>query len=170
MTLSEHIQYLNENGRFLEEKKYIHHNTTTVYKHSISVAKTSLYIAKIFHSHINTNSLIKGALLHDYFLYDWHTTNLKTLKQKSKTIFCPLHGFVHPKISLLQAKQDYTLNNIEKDIILHHMFPLTIIPPKTKEGWIVSFADKIIAFQETIINRFINYSYFFFKKLSYFNK
>lgn len=170
MTLSEHIQYLNKNGRFLEEKKYIHHHTTTVYIHSVSVAKTSLYIAKVLHLYINTDSLIKGALLHDYFLYDWHITDLKTLKQKSKTNLCPLHGFIHPRISLSQAEQDYSLNNIEKDIILHHMFPLTIIPPKTKEGWIVSFADKIVAFQETIINRFINYSYFFLKKLSYLYK
>ena len=160
MTLQEHLQYFHQHGRFLEEKNFRHHHTVTVYQHSISVAKLSVYFAMRCPFHVHIDSLIRGALLHDYFLYDWHTTDLKTLQQKSKTNFCPLHGFVHPKISLLQAIQDYSINEIEKDIILHHMFPLTLIPPKTKEGWIVTIADKIIAIQETVLYRLPFYRHF----------
>ena len=34
---------------------------------------------------------------------------------------------------------------MEKDIILKHMWPLTIIPPRYLESFIVSIIDKIVA-------------------------
>lgn len=89
---------------------------------------------------MNEESLIKGALLHDYFLYDWHN------KEQSPG----LHGFKHPYIALKNAEEDYDLNDIEKNIILRHMFPLVPIPPRCKEAWIVCVADKYCALGETV--------------------
>ena len=83
---------------------------------------------------------MRGALLHDYFLYDWHEAPGKH----------KLHGFTHPKTALRNAMRDTGLNEIEKDIIIHHMFPLTPIPPKSREGMIVCTADKICAAKETM--------------------
>jgi uncharacterized protein len=42
------------------------------------------------------------------------------------------------------------LNDIEKDIIEKHMWPLTLKLPKYKEAFIVSFVDKYCAFMESI--------------------
>jgi uncharacterized protein len=50
----------------------------------------SYRIAKYFKASKNINSLIRGALLHDYFLYDWHKG-----KNRKK-----LHGFRHPGIAV----------------------------------------------------------------------
>ncbi len=46
--------------------------------------------------------------------------------------------------------RDFTLTDIEKDIIKKHMFPLTPIPPVHIESWIVCIADKICSAGETL--------------------
>ena len=120
-------------------KKYVHHKNISTYRHSIKVCYLVYLHVKKHNSNVDLNSIIRGALLHDYYLYDWHH------KDKSHS----LHGYKHPKFSLINATKDYqNINNIEKDIIKHHMFPLTIIPPKTKEGWIVSWCDKLASISD----------------------
>ena len=133
------IQNLEETGRFSDEKKYSQHGSTSVYEHSIHVACTSLSITKKLPFKVDTESLLRGALLHDYFLYDWHE------KDKSHR----LHGFFHPGKALQNAREDFSLTKTEKNIILRHMFPLTPIPPACREAWIVCLADKYCALKET---------------------
>ncbi len=97
---------------------YIQHGTTSIFTHCKNVALVSLLIAQIFRLRVDRYSLVRGALLHDYFLYDWH----------DKTVCPHLHGYVHPKIALENASKVFDLNETEKDIIVHHMFPLNITP------------------------------------------
>lgn len=124
-------------------KQFIQHGNTSVFEHAVSVAKfsiiTALWIEKVFKKKVDYKSLVRGALLHDYFLYDWH----------DKHVFHNLHGFTHPITALNNATRDFDLNNIERDIIRKHMFPLTLIPPKHIESAIVCFADKRCALCET---------------------
>ena len=54
----------------------------------------------------------------------------------------------HPKVALKNASIIFNLHEIEKDIIVKHMFPATIAIPKYKESWIVCFVDKVIALNE----------------------
>lgn len=135
------IEELDNQGRFLLEENTKHHGSTTTKQHSIQVAKMSCKIAEHLPLHIkkriDMNSLLWGALLHDYFLYNWHTDK-----------HSGLHGFTHSKTSLRNAKMDFDINHIIEDIIIKHMFPLTIIPPVTREAWIVCLADKICAIEE----------------------
>ncbi|MCD8020363.1 MAG: HDIG domain-containing protein [Clostridiales bacterium] len=44
------------------------HGTTSVYEHSLHVAETSLAAATFLHLQIDQQALVRGALLHDYFL------------------------------------------------------------------------------------------------------
>lgn len=132
------VQYLEENGRYGLMKKYYHHGNTTIYEHCKNVAFMSCRLANIFRLKINYDWIIRGALLHDYYLYDWH------VKEKEHS----LHGFRHPATALKNAQQEFSLEEVEKDIILYHMFPLTILPPMTVEGWIVCVADKVCAIAE----------------------
>lgn len=48
-------------------------------------------------------------------------------------------------------QKDYKINLVEENIILRHMFPLTVIPPANKEAWLVCMSDKLCAFNETAI-------------------
>ena len=42
------------------------------------------------------------------------------------------------------------LSEIEKETIRRHMFPLNPIPPRCREAWIVTLADKICSGGETV--------------------
>ena len=65
---------------------------------------------------------------------------------------CVRHCFVHPKRSFKNATRDYgELNKYEKDMILHHMWPVTPIPPHTKYGWLIVKMDKKAAMHDYAI-------------------
>jgi len=142
---SELRQYANDilnSDNFQKIKEHIQHGNMTVNEHCINVAKTSLRIKDKLHIKCNKRDLIRGALLHDYFLYDWH---FKDLKNPHK-----LHGFYHPSRALHNAQKEYTLTKRQEDIIKKHMWPLTVVPPMCREAWIVTAADKYCSFMETV--------------------
>ena len=53
-----------------QERNYVQHGTVTCYEHSVSVAYVSVWLARCMGLRVDSASLIRGALLHDYFLYD----------------------------------------------------------------------------------------------------
>ena len=118
-----------------KEKELMQHGLTSVYQHSINVAYLALKIDATFHLNSQRSTLVRGCLLHDYFLYDWHDHPFGRYT----------HGFKHPYRALENASNDFILKENEKNMILRHMFPLTPIPPKTREGIILCLADKIAA-------------------------
>ena len=130
---------LNSNGMALE-KGFIQHGNVSVYEHSLSVAVMCLRIKKYLPFKVNTRSLVRGALLHDYFLYDWHVAD-KSHKW---------HGFRHARSSWKNARRDFVLNAVEENMILSHMFPLNLSVPKYRESVILCIADKICALSETV--------------------
>ena len=129
----------DKKSHFKQTSGFVQHGNTSVMKHCISVAYVSLMIAKKLHIKVDRKALVRGALLHDYFLYDWH----------EKDGGHRLHGFFHAERALHNARRDFNLNFIERDIIRKHMFPLNITPPKFRESWIVTWADKLCAAEET---------------------
>ena len=120
-------------------RNYTHHKGVSTYKHSLEVAYLCYkhYIKK--ERKYNVEELVKAALLHDYYLYDWHHTGEGHR----------LHGFFHPGKALRNAERDYgPLTKVERLAIKHHMFPLTIIPPHTKIGWLVCYYDKVATIRD----------------------
>lgn len=132
---------LEGESRLGMERRYYQHGVTTIFQHSINVACVSCKIAEKYHLDVDYYALIRGALLHDYFLYDWH------VKDRSHRF----HGFTHPRRALENADKEFQLTETERNMIYCHMFPLTPIPPSTKEAWIVCAADKICALSETMM-------------------
>lgn len=126
---------------FNKTRGFIQHGNMTVSDHSRNVAKYSLAISEKLHISCNRRELIRGALLHDYFLYDWHDKDLVKPWR--------LHGFYHPGIALRNASREYNLTPRERDIIKKHMWPLTVVPPLCREAWIVTTADKWCSLMET---------------------
>ena len=139
------VERLEKTGRYSLVKNFIQHGKTTVYAHCIDVALTACELAETHNFDVNYSAMITGALLHDHFLYDWH------IPQKH----FGLHGFTHPYTAANNAKDDYHIGSIEEDIIIHHMFPLTMYPPQSKEAWVVCWADKLCAARETVTNRLV---------------
>ena len=123
---------------FQSERGFMQHGMTTCYTHSICVAYVALRWAQLLHLDIDVRSTVRGCLLHDYFLYDWH----------DKTVAAEHHTFTHPKVALANAERDFELNDRERDIIRKHMFPLCFPFPKYKESWLITLADKTCAASE----------------------
>lgn len=122
------------------EQHFMQHGMTDCFTHSICVAYMALRVARFFSARVDIPSLVRGCLLHDYFLYDWH-------KGKHPDFG---HAFGHPGRALRNALRDYKLTEREVQIIRHHMWPLTVIPPTCREAWLVIAADKICTFLEVI--------------------
>ena len=140
--ISTAIGELKKDGRYRELNNYIQHGTVSVFKHCRNVAYVSLLIADRLHIRVDRKALVKGALLHDYFLYDWHDKNRENYQK--------LHGFYHPGIALKNARKEYHLTRREEDIIKKHMWPLTVVPPLCREAWVVTAADKYCSLLETL--------------------
>ena len=130
-----------QSRNFRKTREHIQHGNMTVNSHCLNVAKCSLEISRRLHIPCNRRELVRGALLHDYFLYDWH--------DKDHISPHKLHGFYHPGRALRNASKEYRLTDREKDIIRKHMWPLTVVPPVYREGWIVTMADKWCSLMET---------------------
>lgn len=127
--------------RFQELDNYMQHGDLTVKEHCINVANRCIEYVDRHNITCDKKSLVVGALLHDFFLYDWHIKGNRWNK---------LHAFTHPKVALKNAENTYELNEIEKEIIKKHMWPTTFIPPRKKEAWVIVWVDKICAFQEIL--------------------
>ena len=133
------ISYIICTNNFLKLKKFRHHIKSTIYDHSIKVAYLCYKHYKRFHLKGDVLELLRGALLHDYYLYDWRIKAPETR----------LHGIKHPKRALNNALRDFhSLTVREIDMIKHHMFPLTLSPPRTHFGWLVCFYDKVAAISD----------------------
>lgn len=135
------IEHLLSTGRFKDEFNIRHHHTSNVFTHSMRVSRLSLKIAKFLNLKINEKDLLIGSLLHDYFLYNWHDKNSHN----------GLHGYTHSKVAADNAKLDYNINKKIYNMIYSHMFPLNITHiPKSKEAWILTIADKLVAVKEQL--------------------
>ncbi len=146
-----------EKENFQKQKDFMQHGKTSVYTHVVNVAYESFLYAKE-HEGYDIESLIRGALLHDYFLYDWH---------KPHGI---LHGPLLPRRVMKNAIRDYEINKKEQNIILAHMFPLNFVFPRSKEAWLVAKMDRKCYKDETKRRKkacIKNFNIFKRKKLAY---
>lgn len=137
---------LEREGRLGLCREFVQHGDVSVYEHVVAVAVESCRMADALARHgiaVDRPSLVRGALLHDYFLYDWHDPEP----------WHRLHGFRHPFFALRNAENDFTLDERERNIIVRHMFPLVPVPPTCREAWIVCGADKLVALRETLDSR-----------------
>ena len=133
------VQDILQHDKIFLMQEYIQHGTTTCLEHSINVSYLSyLYCKK--HG-LNTRCVARAGLLHDLFLYDWHLRP----RQPGEM----LHGFEHPKKALQNASETFTLTPMEKNIIVRHMWPLTLTPPKYAEAFVVVWFDKYCSLMET---------------------
>ncbi len=138
------------NDEFQKRKLFMHHHNMSVWDHSILVSFNSFIFGRYFNADIRICAI--AGLLHDFYSQAWlstpvleHLENGKyTILMKQKKSLFKMHGFVHAA----DAARNYVKffpeleNKKITNAIKRHMFPLNIIPPRYKEGFIITIIDK----------------------------
>lgn len=140
------IDDLLNNDTVKQMKNFKQHYETSCFDHCLIASYYCYLYGKKFN--LDYVSCARAAMLHDLFLYDWRK------KQDDRK---GLHAFTHPKTAYENASKLFDLNEKEKDIILKHMWPVTIALPKYKESYLLTLVDKYCALNESyqeIYNRF----------------
>jgi len=130
---------LLENPMVAGLSQYPHHRGKTRLDHVTEVAALSFFWGKRFS--LDCRAIVRGALLHDLFYYDW-------LHEGPR-----LHGFRHHRIALENARRVTRLSEKEADIIKKHMWPLTLIPPRYPESLIVCLVDTFCSVKDYVRSR-----------------
>ena len=144
MCLAAYLDGWADTADALRMRQYIQHGCVTTYEHCMRVAAISFWLNRRLNLGCDEASLVRGAFLHDFYLYDWHQPHPEA----------GLHGFSHPAIALANAEQRYTLNDRERNVIRSHMWPLTLLtPPRCREAAVVCVADKMSSATETLFER-----------------
>lgn len=132
-TYMAYVQDILEHSVFQSMEQYIQHGHTSCRAHCIQVSYMAYQLSRRFG--LDARSVARAGLLHDLFLYDWHTHAKETGEH--------FHGLTHPRTALNNARLYFNLNEIEENCILRHMWPLTPIAPKYWEGMTIVYADKV---------------------------
>jgi uncharacterized protein len=128
------VREILEHELFRSMILYRHHGNVSCLEHSLKVGSIAFHMAR--NRKVDLVSTVRAALLHDFYLYDWHTDSPG------------LHGFRHPYTALKNAQEHFAINHIEKEAIVRHMWPLTPIAPRSREAMIVTIADKAAAWDD----------------------
>lgn len=129
---------LGSQGMLLSQS-FRQHGDVSVALHCFFAAVVCVRLARVLALRVDTRALVRGALLHDYFLYDWHDPDPSHR----------LHGFRHAGFALRNAGRDFSLGPIERNMIASHMFPMNLVLPRFRESLLLCLADKICSFCET---------------------
>ena len=128
------VRDILEHPVFQSMDQFIQHGNTTTKTHCIQVSYLSYCICRK-HS-MDYRAAARAGLLHDLFLYDWHT-------EKNH-----IHGYTHPRVAMNNAVKYFDITPKEQNMILRHMWPLTPVPPKSREGMVIVYADKFCGINE----------------------
>lgn len=122
-------------------KQYRQHYSVSCFDHCLYVSYNLYRLCKKYK--LDYASAARAGLVHDLFLYDWRK------RENGRKGF---HAFTHPKTAYENARKILDLNDIEKDIILKHMWPVTLKFPKFKETFLMTYVDKYFACAERKIS------------------
>ena len=128
------VKDIVNNANFRELDSELHHGITR-YGHSLRVAKGVYKVTKKLH--MNYKEATRAALLHDFF-FSYQLEENGPIKNLGE----------HPKVAYLNATKYYNLSDLQKNMILSHMFPLGGVLPKYKESFCITLVDKVVAIYE----------------------
>ena len=124
-------------------KDYCAHGRISVLQHSLNVALKAYRLDRMLGKKADLHVLLPGAILHDFYLYDWHD------KPLSIHIF-QMHGYTHPFEACKNAVEVFHADDKTQEVIRCHMWPLTLRSiPRHREAVLVCIADKLCALRET---------------------
>ena len=137
-------QDISLNSEFMKLNDCIHHGISRL-EHSYRVAYYSYKIMKFLK--LNYIEGTRAALLHYFFIDE--VNEYSALNRFRK----------HPKCALENAKKYFEISPLQEDIIVKHMFPVTLTPPKYLESVVVDIVDDIASIYERIASTTYEVSY-----------
>lgn len=113
-----------------------HHCGTTRLQHSLNVSYYNFLLCRFFR--LNAKSAARAGLLHDLFFYN----------RKTHERIVSSHPAEHANIAFYNASQMFPINELEGDMIINHMWPLTKHLPRHRETFMITLVDKFCAVAE----------------------
>lgn len=137
------VAEIADSARVPQMRASVQHGRVSTWTHCVRVARASLCMARALRMPVHERELVRAALLHDYFLYDWHAPDHPAH-----------HATMHPLYALKNAREDFDLTPREENIIASHMWPLPPTRvPASREAALVCLADKWCSLVETLCMR-----------------
>ena len=120
---------------------YVQHGVVSTLEHCHNVATVSWWASNRLRLRVDAESLLVGALLHDFYLYDWHGAGWR-------------HSYLHAERARQNARRLFGVDKHTQEVIRSHMWPLGITPPpRSREAVIVCLSDKYVSLHETLFQR-----------------
>ncbi len=136
----EYIKDLISNSQVQQLKCFPHHKGTTRLQHSLNVSYYNYKLCKLLK--LDAKAAARAGLLHDFFLHDWRT--------RTPVEGEGWHGVGHPKVALANASEQFSINALEGDMILNHMWPISPRLPRYRETYVIQLVDKLCATAEVL--------------------
>ncbi len=150
------VEEILKHPEFQKRKLFMHHHNLSVWDHSTLVSFKAFMASKYFKADKRVCAI--AGLLHDFYSQAWISTpeiealedGKYTKAMKEPKPWYKMHGFTHAKdasinyIKYFPHLEDKKITNC----ILRHMFPLNIIPPRYREGLIITAVDKLNSVHE----------------------
>ena len=140
--LSEYGEYYGCVSDLLDDKSVLmlrdfrHHIATTRFQHSLNVSYYNYRLCKLLR--LDARAAARAGLLHDFFLY-----NRKSHKKTERS-----HAAEHSKTALRNASERFSISELESDMIVNHMWPMTKKLPRHRETFVITIVDKFCAVAE----------------------
>ncbi|MCR5207301.1 MAG: HD domain-containing protein [Eubacterium sp.] len=136
-------KYLEYTGDLLSNelvesmKTFHHHKEITTHFHSVYVSYT-VFKATQRLKLADAREITRAALLHDFYLYEWYTEKHEEY-----------HMTYHPKESVKNIEKTFgKLSDMQRNMILSHMFPMGVERPRCVGAWLLTLADKHCASED----------------------
>ncbi len=113
-----------------------HHFGATRFQHSLNVSYYNYLLCRFFH--LNAKAAARAGLLHDFFFYD-RKDHIKTERT---------HAAEHAHTAFINASEMFPLTELEGDMIINHMWPMTTDLPRHPETFMITVADKFCCLAE----------------------
>ncbi len=134
------VKDLLEDKNIQRLREFSHHSGTTRFQHSLNVSYYNFTLCRFLG--LDAKAGARAGLLHDLFFYDRHEH--EPVKGEG------WHAVGHPKIALYNASRLFPVSQLEGDMIVNHMWPLSLWLPKYRETYVITLVDKFCACAEVI--------------------
>jgi len=136
----EYLAYIYDllNEQTLSLENFVHHHHTTRLRHCLNVSYRNYRICRLLG--FDAKAAARAGLLHDFFFYE--------RKNYDKKITGKGHMSGHPEIAFHNASEIFNITPMETDIILSHMWPLSLHMPHFRESIVIIIVDKYCALLE----------------------